>query len=62
MTKNVARALAVIVMLPEAKKKIVETNDGRSRFVTKQEAVREALEWADTLVEELYKKEVNYEA
>ncbi len=49
-------------MLPEAKKKIVETNDGRSRFVTKQEAVREALEWADTLVEELYKKEVNYEA
>lgn len=62
MTKNVARALAAIVMLPEAKKIIVETNDGRSRFVTKQEAVREALEWADTLVEELYKKEVNYEA
>ncbi len=56
MKRTVARALAAIVMLPEAKKTIVEKKDGGSRFATKKEAVREALEWADSLVEELYKE------
>lgn len=56
MKRTVARALAAIVMLPEAKKTIVETKAGGRRFATKKEAVREVVEWADALVDELYKE------
>ena len=56
MKRTVVRALAAIVMLPKVKKTIVVKKDGGSRFATKKEAVREAVEWAAALVDELYKE------